>query len=77
MNTVIKKGSPNQYKAMKLWLENSGSYPYYVKQEQERASEEGAPLDALYKSHEGLWISLSDLDVNHPFRAEYAAATKE
>lgn len=77
MNTIIKKGSPNQYRAMKLWLENSGSYPYYVKQEQERASEEGAPLDALYKNHEGKWICVSDLAPDHPFRAQYDAVTKE
>jgi hypothetical protein len=58
----------SDYKLIDLWHKLSGSYPYYRAGLQERAARENAPADALYKAHEGNWVTLRDLSPDHQFR---------
>jgi len=61
---------PNEkYAHIRTWGCLLGSYEYYIKGEQSRAEREGAPVDALYKSHEGHWVTARDLAPGHRFHA--------
>lgn len=66
--------SPNEYRAIRIWGENTGSYPYYIKAQQEKAAEENAPLNALYKDHNGKWQTVDDLPEIHWMRDAYKKA---
>jgi len=67
---------PSDYHAIKLWGQQLGSLDYYIKDQQNRASAHGAPLDALYERMdergEKKWICVSDLNQGHDFRTAYA-----
>ena len=64
---------PAEYKAIALWGANLGSFQYYIKAQQEKASRDGAPVDSLYFSDElGRWIYVRDLKPDHHFHAQYA-----
>lgn len=77
----MPKHQPHEYVAIKLWGIELGSYPYYIKDQQAKASREGAPVDALYfcqpthapAGSADRWICVSDLKDNHPFRKAYEA----
>jgi hypothetical protein len=69
---------PKEYIAIRLWGRQMGSYDYYIQMEQQKAAEDNAPLDAIYKRHgTEHWVCVSELKPDHSFRAEYAAALKE
>jgi hypothetical protein len=64
------KHKPEEYVHLKVWCKSTGSMDYYVKQQQERASEANAPVDALYERYDGSgptgeWACASDLPVAH------------
>lgn len=70
--------NPSTYVAMKQWLQSIGSFPYYIEQQQQKAADEGAPLDALFERATivhapefGKWITVRDLAPNHPFRLSW------
>lgn len=68
------KHSPKEYLAVRLWGRDLGSYDYYINDEQQRASVDGAPVDAIYREHgTGKWVCVSDLQPDHSFRARYRA----
>ena len=71
-NTKKLAHKPEEYAAIRIWCKNSGSYDYYIEDEQWRAAVAGAPLDALYEKMRGTWVTVSDLAPDHPFRAQYA-----
>lgn len=57
------------YWAIAVWGEMLGSYSYYVEAQQKKALEEGAPLDAIFKRHDGSgWARASELP--EPRRSE-------
>lgn len=45
-----KKHAPNEYILIEKWGHMLGTYDNYIKCQQELAAQEGAPLDALYKT---------------------------
>lgn len=58
---------PSDYRAIRVWHASTGSFSYYWKHLQELAAEEGAPLNAIYKTSGGTWITTNDLSPGHPF----------
>jgi len=40
--------NPNQYLYIKVWGYEMGSYDYYIKNQQDQAAEDQAPIDALF-----------------------------
>lgn len=56
---------PEDYLAIRVWHERTGSFEYYIKRMQEKAAQEDAPLDALYFSDEDGWVRMQDLHVDH------------
>lgn len=44
-----KENSPKDYKHIRAWGQMMGSYPYYIKNQQQEAFEDNAPIDAVYK----------------------------
>lgn len=64
---------PTDYHGIALWHQLTGSYPYYVRDLQQQAAADNAPLDALYRSMLGKhrWVCVSDLDAQHPFHRVY------
>jgi len=51
--------SPNDYKGILLWGRQMDSNKYYVKQQQQKAFDEHAPIDALYCNPDGRWTRVS------------------
>lgn len=67
--------APEAYKAIRLWGENLRSQEYYIKDQQVKASYDGAPIDAIYFNQDGpvrRWYYVRDLQPQHPFHAQYA-----
>lgn len=64
------KHKPHEYKAIREWGKMMGSYPYYIRMQQELASQEDAPLDAIYRSDKG-WECVSGLAEGHHFRIAF------
>lgn len=63
---------PSDYKAIALWGEQLGSYPYYIKGEQRKAFDDKAPIDAIYfNSTLKRWYYVRDLSPGHHFHNLY------
>jgi len=71
VNLKVGTIPPVSYKAIRLWGKQLGSFDYYIEAEQKKASRMGAPVDALYERN-NVWVCVSDLSADHPFRAAYA-----
>lgn len=67
---------PSDYTAVALWGEVMGSYPYYIEAEQIRASNDGAPLSAIYKRDNGRWATVHEIQ-NESLKAQLLAAMEE
>ena len=55
---------PDEYKYIRAWGRMMGSYDYYIKNAQRKASEEEAPTNAIYKGvdTEGeRWFTFEDI----------------
>jgi len=71
-----------EYIAIEAWGRDMGSYPYYIKDQQERAAATNAPLDAIFENVEpgglrtGVWSTVSELRPDHRFRAVYEKALR-
>lgn len=73
--TTTAKHKPAEYAGIKMWGEQLGSFREYIEAEQERASEEGAPIDAIFWSDSReSWQTVSGLACGHPFSIAYLAA---
>jgi hypothetical protein len=46
----MNMANPKEYKHIAAWGQMMGSYPYYIKDQQEDAAQNNAPLDAIYRS---------------------------
>lgn len=52
---------PEEYIWIKKWGENLASSIGYIRQEQRRAAQQEAPLDATYAIHGGGWATIADI----------------
>jgi hypothetical protein len=66
---------PNQYKHIWVWGRMMSSDVQYIHDEQVRASEDNAPIDAIYKNQEGVWQRFAD--VTDPHTKHYFEMRKE
>jgi hypothetical protein len=77
------KHKPEEYVGIRVWGQTMGSYAYYIENEQRRASEDGAPVDAIHErtglggEHTGKWMTVSNLAPDHEFRRIYAEALEK
>lgn len=53
--------APTDYRGIAAWGQAMRSFSYYVRQQQERALQEGAPLDAIYRKEDGTWATAGDI----------------
>ena len=78
----MNKYHQNAYRCIGIWGRNLGSFPCYIKNEQRKAAEQGAPLTAIY-ARDGGWSTVEEIE-NIPLRNEiirklavYAAVQNE
>jgi hypothetical protein len=78
----MNKYHQNAYRCIGIWGRNLGSFPCYIKNEQRKAAEQGAPLTAIYERN-GVWSTVEEIE-NIPLRNEiicklavYAAVQNE
>lgn len=50
--------TPADYKHLRAWGWITGERPGNIELEQQRAANEGAPITALYKDHNGQWVTV-------------------
>ena len=51
---------PKEYRHIRAWGRMMGSFEYYIRNQQNEASDDNAPLDAVYKKGDG-WHVYSDV----------------
>ena len=66
---------PNDYKAIAWWGKMLQSNRFYVRDQQIKAMEMDAPLDAIFHTDKG-WLTVSDLPADHKYRAALEEAMK-
>jgi len=52
---------PQEYVWIEKWGKMLGLAPYHIADEQQRAADDHAPLDALYEEEPGKWRTTDDL----------------
>jgi hypothetical protein len=50
-----------KYEYLYAWDVMMGSFFYYIQENQERAARENAPLDAIYRAQNGVWMTTCDI----------------
>jgi len=66
------KLNPSSYQALAQWHHTQGSNEYYINYLQERAAQEGVPLDVIYFDNQNSkWRTVRDLATVHPFRCSW------
>lgn len=68
--------NPEDYVCIALWGEALGSYPYYIEEQQIKASRDGAPLTALFKRDDSTWATLQEMQ-NLELKAQLEAQLAE
>lgn len=63
MTTTKPHHKPAAYKHVAAWGDFLSSFAYYIKDQQQKASDDGAPVDAIYKRDDGSWAVIGDV---HP-----------
>lgn len=51
----------SDYKHIRAWGALMGSFEYYIRNEQDKAALDNAPVDAVYQSSNGVWIRHTDV----------------
>ena len=51
---------PEEYKWIQRWGEMLNSFPYYIRNQQQEASDDSAPLSATYK-RDGKWHTIEEV----------------
>ena len=51
---------PHEYKLINFWGVNSGSFRYYIRQQQLLAAMDNAPLNAVFKEGSN-WVTIDDV----------------
>jgi hypothetical protein len=64
----MPKHKPEEYRAIAAWGQMMHSYQYYIDAQQEQASQDDAPLDAIYKRDK--WHTLREVE-NPETRAHF------
>lgn len=62
---------PKDYTAVDFWHRRTGSFQYYIDDQQEKAARDNAPLDATYKDESGNWNQMSKLPEHHSMREAF------
>ena len=52
---------PEDYKWIKRWGQMMGSFATYIRDEQDRASRDRAPINAIYRGREGKWSVIEEV----------------
>ena len=60
---------PKDYRYIKAWGRMMGSFAYYIRDEQAKASKDNAPLDAIYYKSEDGWHVYSEVTNQETRRA--------
>ena len=68
--------NPEDYVCIALWGQELGSYAGYIEMEQIKASNDGAPLTALFKRANGTWATLQEME-NLPLKEKLEAQLAE
>jgi hypothetical protein len=50
-----------KYRHLWAWDNMMGSFLYYKEMNQARAEEENAPINAVYKAHDGSWVTFDEV----------------
>ena len=50
------------YRHIAAWGQVLQSFQYYITDQQEKALRDNAPIDAVYFSHDGKWITFRDIE---------------
>ncbi len=58
---MSKKYEPQAYRAIRAWGNMVGSFSSYITNEQQRASNENAPLNAVYARGSNNWATIEDI----------------
>jgi len=53
---------PKAYKCVSMWGHEVGSADYYISNQQTKASQEDAPITAIYKDRKGVWILAEQIE---------------
>ena len=66
------------YKYVRAWNIMMGSFDYYINSEVEKAKQDKAPDDAIYKNHLDKWVTVSEIKNEETKRqvADIAASLK-
>jgi hypothetical protein len=74
---------PAEYKHIRAWGHHMLSYAYYIRDQQQRASETNAPLNAIYENYAddgsgrtGTWSTVDDITNEDTRRRINEAAQK-
>jgi len=54
-------GKPTEYKAIALWGKYTGSYQYYIENQQNQAALDNAPISAIYRNQDGTWSTVDEV----------------
>ena len=65
-----------EYLGVRLWGKMLASFDYYIDGQIKKAIADNAPIDAIYYKGCGNWITVKDLDADHPFRIHYYKTLK-
>jgi hypothetical protein len=73
---------PEEYIGIREWGKEMGSHSYYIVDQQAKAAEANAPLDAIFESYvmaqpTGRWSTVSELAPDHSFHAVYQRALRK
>jgi hypothetical protein len=55
------KHKPEEYRHIRAWGRHLHSFNYYIEDQQWRASEEHAPLNAIFKGTDGTWHTVDGI----------------
>ena len=64
---MTHKELAEKYHYIVRWGKMSGSMQYYIKRELERAEEDSAPTNAVYKSEDGSWHTTDDIPSDNTY----------
>lgn len=56
---------PHEYTCISRWGQRLGSFPYYIRAQQELAAKDRAPITAIYKMQNGEWAVAEDITSAH------------
>lgn len=55
------KRDPKEYGHIRAWGLALQSFPYYIRHQQQQASDDYAPLNAIYRKDDGTWATADQI----------------